>query len=189
VSGVANHDSIAPMAPILWFFFAIALFFAFFRLFFMLITAYIQVLISVVMGPLQILLDVFPGTNGFLSWITGMTANLLTFFLVSVFLLIDAVILQNLQTVNLWSPPFIGFVNAGLLQAIIGIGFLLTIPTLINSVKQAMKAQSPINVGLGTVLGPVGTVASSGLQLSQQFFYLQHSPLARFIPGNKPTHT
>lgn len=169
VSSVANPSTPGGIfSPILWLIFAIALVFTFFRIFFMLVTAYIQILVAVIIGPLQILLDVFPGTNAFASWFMGLVSNLLTFLLVSVLMVIVAAVLNGLDTANLWTPPFIGGVDQGLLKAIIGIGGMIMIPGLVTSFKQALKAQSAVPLGAGTALAPIGSAVSMILPMAYQ---------------------
>jgi hypothetical protein len=169
VSAVANPGTPGGIwSPILWLIFAIALVFTFFRIFFMLVTAYIQILIAVIIGPLQILLDVFPGTNAFVSWFMGLVSNLLTFLLVSVLMVIVTAVLNNIGTANLWVPPFIGGVDQGLLKAIIGIGGMIMIPGLVTSFKQSLKAQSAIPLGAGTALAPIGSAVGMVLPMVYQ---------------------
>jgi hypothetical protein len=169
VSGTQGPGGL--LSPILWVIFAIALLFTFFRIFFMLVTAYIQVLIAVIIGPLQILLDVFPNTNGFSSWLLGLTSNLLTFLLVSVLMLLMSVVINTIGTDNLWVPPFIGEVQGGLLKAIVGLGGMVLIPNLVSSMKKMLKVQPVIPLSAGSSFAPVGAAGGMALGTLQQFYY------------------
>lgn len=165
------------LSPILLVLFAIALLFAFFRIFFMLLGAYIQVLIGVITAPIQILIDVIPGSNGFVSWFMHMVNNLATFVIVGVMLAFVSIIVDSLGSIGgaqqLWVPPIIGGQDPGLLKVIIGVGGMLMIPSVVSNIKKALKAPSafPVAGGIG---GGLSAPLTTGLQLLSLAGGIQH---------------
>lgn len=150
------------LSPFLFIFLAIALFFGFIRIFFMLIMAYIQIILAVILGPIQILLEAIPGTNGFMSWLTNLLGNLAAFPITVIMLVIGNLISQNI-TSSMWVPPLIPGGSEGIVRAIIGIGIILSIPSIYNGLKKSLKVQpSPVAAGLG---GVISTPAATGMQL------------------------
>jgi len=172
---------------ILWVVFAIALLFTFFRIFFMLISAYIGIIVSVIIGPIQILADVIPGTNALQNWLVGIIGNLSTFALTGILLMINRVVVDNVGTKDLWAAPYMGQMSETLLKAIIGCGMMIMIPNLVNGLKQAIKANAVIPLSLGSSMAPVGAAAQSSLGIASQFYYTKGilGSLKGIIPGMK----
>lgn len=169
------------LSPLLWILFAIVLVFAFFRLFFMLLTAYIQILIGVIFAPIQILFDVFPGNNAFMSWIANIIANLLTFVLVAIFLTLAGFITERIGGTGFWTPPILGGVNEGLLRIVVGMGMIMIIPSMVNNVKEMLKAKPAVPIGLGSTLGSAGQAVGGIIGTIGAFSYL--APLAKGAAG------
>lgn len=169
------------LSPLFWLIFAIVLVFALFRIFFMLINAYIQVLVSVIFAPIQLLMDVFPGNNAFINWISNIIGNLLTFVIVAIFLSIGGFLTERLGNSNFWEPPIIGRVDGGLFRALLGVGFILMIPPMVNAMKEALKAKTTVPIGFGSAFGNAGAAAGGLLGVASSFYYI--APLARGIKG------
>lgn len=144
---------------------AIALLFGYIRIFFMLLSAYIQLIIAVIIGPLQILLDVFPGSTSFSSWIKNFIANL-SVFPITIGMLMVGMVLARQNASNIWTPPPLageGATTEGV-TGLIALGILLTIPSVANAVKEALKAKSPLPSALGAVTGMVSAPISMLVQ-------------------------
>ncbi len=146
---------LALISPLLAFVFAIGLLFAVIRIFLMLLGAYMQIILAVILGPIQILLDAVPGANGFNAWLINLVSNLMVFPITIILLAIAGVISQNIGTTSLWEPPLLPGGSAEIIRAIIGIGIVMQIPTIVNGLKKAMKVQAPISVGVGGAFAPV----------------------------------
>lgn len=184
--GQAVQDILALSGSILFLvLITFAILFMVIRIFFMLLNAYIHIIIALLIGPLQILLDVFPGGTGFSSWIKNLVANLIVFPLTAFMLLIGYILMRS-SLVLVWTPPLLGTGGGGT-AGIIGLGILMAIPGVVNSIKEGMKAKPLLSAGPGAIFAPVAGVAQSGLSISQQFFYGQQagSQILGWIRGKK----
>lgn len=161
---------------------AIALLFGIVRIVFMLISAYIQILVSVLIAPFQLMTEALPGSTGFSSWMKNLVANLSVFPITAAMLLVGTILTKSngnggiagivgnaSSTGTIWAPPLLGGggVNGGI-EGIIGLGILLTIPNVANSVKEALKAKAPVEAGLGAILGPIGGGVGQVMTLGYQ---------------------
>lgn len=160
---------------------AIAIIFATVRIFIMLLTAYIQIIINVIFAPLLLMFDAIPNSNAASSWIRGIIANLLVFPITSSLLLVGAILTSSSISQNLWSPPGLpGSASRGV-AGLIGLGLILTIPTLVNSMKEAFKAKSAVPAAPGAFLSPVGTMFGVGMQALSAQYYLTSGPLGQWF--------
>lgn len=157
---------------------AIALIFGIIRIAFLLISAYIQILLSVLVAPFQLMTEALPGSTGFSSWIKNLVANLAVFPITGGMLLVGTILTQS-NTGNIWAPPLLNGGNtlgpqsplgAGTtgITGIIGLGILLAIPSVANGVKESLKAKAPVNAGLGAIFGPIGSGMGQAFQLGYQ---------------------
>lgn len=175
----------ASVSVLLSVIFGLALLFGFIRIFFMLISAYFQIIIAIIIGPLQILLGAIPGSNGFSSWFTNLVSNLLTFPVVVILLALGGVISENIGK-NMWTPPLLPVASDDILRSIIGVGLVLTIPNVVTSIKKAFKAQPALQVGLGSVAQPITGAYQTGMGALSQFYYT--SQIASMFK-KKPPHS
>jgi hypothetical protein len=178
--------STLTVGPLFLMLLAIAYLFAFIRILFMLLGNYVQIILAVLTGPIQILADVFPGGNGFTSWVTNIIANLLAFPVTIVLLMIANAISYHFGAGTLWTPPLLpqpvvqtglGDIGGlgGLAQALISMGIMLTIPNIVGSIKEAFKAQSAIPSGMDVVGGQMKTAMPLALQVGGMWW--QHKSL------------
>ncbi len=162
----------------------IAFLFAFIRILFMLLNSYVQILLSVIVGPLQILLDVFPGGNGFGMWITNLFTNLIAFPITVFMLILGNILYQNFGKGLLWVPPLlpqptnlpvVGQVGGvgGLALSLITLGIILSIPTIVDSIKEALKAKAAVPGGVGAVFGPIGGGVGQLFQYGYQASFIK----------------
>jgi hypothetical protein len=75
---------------------------------------------------------------------------------------------------NLWTPPLLGHAGGGTrgVAGLIGLGILLTVPSVANAVKEALKAKAA-PVGLGAALGPMGAGGMQALTILYQLKFLK----------------
>jgi hypothetical protein len=63
-----------------------------FKIFLMLMKAYVMIILQIVIAPLQIMLDLLPGQQGFGSWIRNLIANASVFVVVPVMLVLQTIL-------------------------------------------------------------------------------------------------
>ena len=159
----------------------IAVLWALFRLWFILILSYIYILIDVTLAPFWIAGGLIPGSPvTFTGWLRHIASSLLVFPLtIGLFLLgkifIDA--FGEVQTANQFVPPLIGNpASTNAIGAIIGLGIILLTPNVLTMAQKALKAPQldvgsamraigagaafPINVGktIGGTFGGAGEI-------------------------------
>ncbi|MCL4360423.1 hypothetical protein M1555_04210 [Patescibacteria group bacterium] len=158
---------------------SVAYLFGFVRIFFMLLSAYINIILAVIIGPIQILFDALPGGTGFSSWFKNLFLNLIPFPITIFMLILGFSLSSTLGTNQLWQPPLLpqainigpvqtGNIASGLATTLLWLGIVLTIPTIVNSIKEAMKTKAAVPAGFGAVLGPIGAGAGQIIQLGYQ---------------------
>lgn len=182
---------------IVGFLLAIVLLLGYVRLFFALLNAYIQIIIALLVGPLQILFDALPGGNGFASWMKNLVASLSAFPITAGMLLIGTYMTQLDSATPIWTPPFLSITGGGGTHAIsglIGLGVLMTIPSVINSVREALKAQPAINAGPNAIIGPMAGGLGQLFNLYYQYSFVTsakrhkedvRSPMQQAIAGQQ----
>lgn len=110
-----------------------------FKLFLSLLTAYISIVVNIIIAPITLMFGALPGSKsgGIGKWIMNLLSDLLIFPAVAGLLIIARVILQQVQTTGLWSPPMLaaGGVFASALPTIMSIGLLL----LLNKIPETIK--------------------------------------------------
>jgi len=154
VSGTLANMITGPLAYLI---FAIAILIAIFKLFFQLLMAYIGIIFSVIFAPIMLLFNALPGSNSFGGWLKGILANALVFPVTALMFLIAAVLLGQGK---LGTNPDLGFgaydhaktqlpfIGAGIspdaLMALIGIGFLMMMPKIIEMIQKMMGIEGGI---------------------------------------------
>jgi len=152
----------------------LALIIAIIRLFFLLISAYIQVIISLLTAPFQLLMGAFPGSHAFDGWIKNLISNLAVFPITAVLLLIGAILVKfDSGATKLWGPPMLNPTGNNGMAAIIGLGVLFAIPSVAGSLKEILKSKPMINAGPSTIIGPVGGAVGQTLQYATQISMLR----------------
>jgi len=138
----------------------IVLLFTFFKLFFVLLKAYIGVLMSIIFGPLQLLMGALPGRSPLGGWLNGIVNNLLVFpTVVTMFLLADVILEATSNKGSLWAPPFLDVgtgASASVVGGMIAYGIFLMTPKVVEMVNNALQIKpSPYGTGIGEAFGPV----------------------------------
>ncbi len=136
---------------------AIAIVIMLFRLWFILLKAYIMILLDVVLGPLWILAGVIPNSSlRFGSWFRHLTAHLAVFpATIGIFLLARAIMDSfSSSPGGIFVPPLVGNPSGSAISYIIGLGFLMITPTLLDQLRDALKSpSSKYNAEMGRGIG------------------------------------
>lgn len=138
---------------------SISLLVALFKLWFALIMAYVQILLSVVLAPFWIIGGIIPGSPISLGgWFKNMAANLLAFPATLAMFMLGKIFMDifgntSVVGVQKFTPPFIGDVgDPSLIGSLIGLGIILMTPNIVNLLKTALKAPKT-DMGIGAAIG------------------------------------
>ncbi len=158
--------------PLIHVILAVAILFLFIKLVAFFLSAYIQIIISLLLGPLQLLTEAIPGSNGFSSWFKNLVANIAVFPIGgAMFMLADVFVhISNTGTGSMWSPPYsVITTNPSINQvaSLISLGLLFAIPSVAGSVKEALKAKSPVP------MFDMGGAGGSAMQILSTAYYLK----------------
>ncbi|MBP6882969.1 hypothetical protein KBC14_01090 [Candidatus Woesebacteria bacterium] len=158
----------------------------FFRIFFLLFTAYLRILLSIILSPIILLLEAIPGRNMFGKWIKSLVADLLLFPLTITLIILSSIIITLPVESSLWQPPFLYGPSAQGFSILVGIGILYMIPDIAKLVRGLFGIKgSPLKFGVSTFFGGVAATGTAGLGGLGKFHSLGMSAgvLGRIIPG------
>ncbi len=142
----------------------------FFRIFFLLLVAYIRIIVMIIFAPFIILANAFPGINTFSKWIKSLVADLLAFPIVIVMIILSSIIIHTSSNQTpLWQPPFLFNQVGSTFNVLIGIGILFMIPDVVKSIKQLFGIkESPFRFGIGTFFSGAAAGFAGGSSLLQK---------------------
>lgn len=170
---------------------SIALLFALFRLWFALISAYIFLLLDVVTAPFWIFAGLIPGSSiSFGLWLRDIISNLAAFPTAIIMFLLARVFIDafgTTQAAGQFVPPLIGNPSAtNAIGALIGLGFILLTPRVVEMTKAALKAPkfdtTPIKQAIGVGTGAPGAIVGQGSHLGSTLFGISNLPGVRSVP-------
>lgn len=134
------------------------------KILFMLLMAYVSIIIFTVFAPFLLLFQALPGNNGARDWFKQLIANIAVFPVVALMVLF-AGILGNITS---WTgvnrqvigsgdvgqfPLLSGGINVAVIGYLIGLGFLFMVPSAANMIKERLKS------GAGPAFGGPGAAA------------------------------
>ncbi len=164
----------------------IALIIMMLRIFVMLLGAWVQIIFAAIFGPLILMFGAVPGLNTFSFWLRNLVANLIVFPITIIALTIATILTANGVASKIWTAPGLGGTNPLGVAGLISFAILMATPSLVNSVKKVLQAQSLVSAGPGTLLSPISQGVSSiwGLAYQARIIGLQ-SPIRRDPTTNK----
>ncbi len=130
----------------------IALLIALMKTWFMLIKAYIKVIINVILAPLWIVTGLMPGSSlGFGSWFKNPLAHLSVFPATALMLIMARVLATNIPASNpqdtVFIPPLLGNPNIpDNVNWLLAAGFIFMTPDMVTVLRDALK-QPPSKMG------------------------------------------
>lgn len=171
------------LSPILLLLLWLSLIVTIVRILLIVVNAYIQIIISLLFGPLQIMLEAIPGSNGFASWLNNLIVHLLTFPIVATLIIIGGSIGSNISN-QFWQPPLVpktafgaaGSSGSQFIQALLGVGIIMSIPSIIHAVKEALKIKPAVPTGAGVLTQPLFGAIGGALSFGTQFYYVGSIP-------------
>lgn len=159
---------------IVWLVLYFALLVALFRLWWVMIRAYIYILVDIALSPFLIGFGVFPGSKvNFSGWVRGMVAHLLVFPVAVFMFLLGKVFIDKLVITNgnYFTPPLLGVIvdpqmtaqigqsNTFNIGYLIGFGIILITPTIQDQVTEIVGYQP--NKHIGAALGAAGAFGAA----------------------------
>lgn len=157
---IVTVGSAIALAPVLIdFVIKVALFLLMINLLFFFFGSYVQIILDLIFGPIQILFEAIPGTNAFSSWFKDVLANILVFPIGSFMFMLATIIYKfGADQGAFWNPPYGVLItsNTRAVTALLSLGILFTIPKICNKAKEVFKAKPAVEAGLGNVTGVFG---------------------------------
>jgi hypothetical protein len=141
------------------------------RIFFLFLGAYVQLILRTILGPLEILMGVIPGQEGFEGWFRNIVGQLSIFVVAGIMFMLATVFMVLSENTgssqSLWQPPYMpGAGTTTSVAALFTIGILMLIPTIAGQVRQSIMTEKGKSVGMGgAVMGGFGPVLGVGMQL------------------------
>jgi hypothetical protein len=131
---------------------ALAIVFAIFRTFFMLLTAFVSIIMLTVISPFQFLIGAIPGRGGvFVGWARSMLNQVLIFPVTFAMIVLSAVFIDAENFGGITKPigefersiaPF-GFKGLNMVNDLIGLGIFLLTPKVADMVRDALAMKAP----------------------------------------------
>jgi hypothetical protein len=163
---------------------SLALLFTVIRLFILFLNSYIQIILAVIIGPFQLLMEAVPGASGFSGWIKNLLANLSVFPVAGIMFMLAAAFGRAAEQYGgaIWTPPYLSVsTSVKSISAMFSLGVIMAIPTVCKSIAEGLKAKSPINAGPGAIFAPIGGAFSTGTSVMSSYYYAH--PLMDAIGG------
>lgn len=149
---------------------AVAVLFGLVRLFFLLLDAYIHIIIALITSPFHLMVEAIPGTNTFSSWMRNLIGKLLVFPIVVTLTLITYLLTSSTVSGDVWAPPLLWGTTSGEgLGGLIGLGMLLSAPSIVGGIQKALKGEPLVPAGVGAIVGPLGSGISQIMNLGYQY--------------------
>jgi len=143
------------------------------RILMLLLNSYIQLIVSLVIGPLILLTEAIPGRSAFSGWILNIIANLVVFPTTAAILIFVEFLTQYNKPTPIWQPPLIGVPFKESFMAFLGVGVLFLAPSLIAQVKKIFHPKPVLPISAGTAFAPLTGGAQTAMGAASQFYYMQ----------------
>ncbi len=175
--------ALAPVGLILLLLF-LGILYIWIRILMILLNSYIQLILSLLLGPILLLGEAVPGKSAFSQWIMNILANL-SVFPTTAAILVFAMFLTSIKTSGpLWMPPFTGFWPREAFMSIIGLSVVFMAPNMIVAVKKMFGAKPAMPISAGTAFMPLTGGVQTTMGAASQFYYMNQM-LSMF---KKPQH-
>ena len=131
--------------------------FLFFRLFLILFTSYLKLIINVIISPLLLLFEAVPGKSAFKYWFMNLVSNLIVFpIMIFVFILAYLIIFNTASSDMTARLPYLYGIDSNSFRLMIGLGIIFLIPDFVKTIKEVLGIKElPFAIGFGTYFGGV----------------------------------
>jgi len=152
----------------------LGLLFTFIRLLLLLLNSWIQVIIAVIIGPIQLLAEAIPGKSAFTEWILNILANLVVFPATAAVIIFSTYLtIQGQSATQVLNPPFIGVLpGSSNIMGFLGIGVMFMAPTLVASIKKMFAPKPALPISPGTIMAPLTGSFQTAMGAASQFYYM-----------------
>lgn len=143
-----------------------------FRIFFTILNGYLKILLLIVVSPIYLLFEVFPGQSAFVNWVKSIVSELLVFPLVIIMILFSTIIVQNASNGDLIQFPFLFGAQGKEFGIILGMFFLFMTPDIVTAMQQFLVPKpGPLEqaAGIGVFFGGATTSITGGLGELQKY--------------------
>ena len=152
------------LGVLIWF----SLVFVFFRIFLLLLSSYIKILLSIILSPIYLLFEAVPGQSAFTNWLKNLAGELITFPLVVGIFVLGTIIVDSASSGNLVQFPFMVGIDSKSFGYIVGMMLFFMTPDLVKAVRAVFIPKPGLldQAGPGVFFGGVGAAtggAMSGL--------------------------
>ncbi len=144
--------------------------FLFFRIFFILFTSYLKLIVNIIIAPLLLLFEAVPGKNAFKYWLLNIIGCLIPFPIIIFVFLLGYLIIFNTNPSDMTARlPYLYGIDSNSFRLMIGLGIIFLIPDFIKTIKEALGIKElPFNIGVGTFFGGVTAGVGGGVGLLGQ---------------------
>jgi len=145
------------------------LLFLVFRIFALLFSSYLKLLLLIIIAPFLLIFEAIPGKSVFSYWIKNIIGNLIAFPITIAIFLIGYIIVNSSlpQGYNELRLPYLNGLDSNSFKILIGLGLIILIPDLVKVTKEALGIKDmPLNIGVGTFFGgatAIGGAAMGGI--------------------------
>lgn len=148
----------AALPLVLFILVGVTILFMLFRIFFLLLSAYIRIVLMIIFSPIFLMFEALPGKSVLAFWFKNLTAEILTFPLIVIIFIVGYIMVNTTaNTGTLWMPPFLADINPNAMSVLLGMGLIFMIPDLVKIFKELIGAKGlPASISLGTFFGGVG---------------------------------
>lgn len=154
-----------------------------FKLFFLLFSSYLKLIINIIISPLLLLFEAVPGKNAFKYWIMNLVGNLIIFpIMIFVFILAYIIIFDTTSSDMTARLPYLYGIDSNSFRLMIGLGIIFLIPDFVKTIKEALGIKElPFQIGVGTYFGGVTSGVGAATGLLGQFGSLALA--INYLPG------
>lgn len=187
--GLAPFIGLPSIPVIVAFLIALAMIFLVIRLFIFFLGAYIQVIISLIFAPLQLVGEALPGSTSFESWFKNLVANLAVFPIGAVIFMLSNMFARiSLLPGSLLALPYVMFGSSSVSQisALLAVGILFSIPSVAGGIRESLKAKPFVSAGPEGVVGALSQPAN--LIMQGYHMWTSHKTLEA-MQGQRNQHT
>lgn len=151
------------------------------KIFVMLLSSYIRILLLIIFSPILLLLEAIPGKSMFTEWLRNLFAEIATFPIAIVLFLVGALLIKSAFVVDtcvgkisidpdvagcsIGAFPFLWEFDASSFTIIVAFGFLFLIPQYVETLKKSLNPNAmdlAPNAGLGMFFGSVTGLGKAG---------------------------